>query len=122
MTTHYIAAFAIRYTSRDTCIVYSADTAYDERVIALARNADLFLCEATLGAHGSESGSVKGHICAAEAGRFAQMAGVAQLMLTHYGAECDLAELEAAARSAFTGEVFIADDHQSIVIGEKLPV
>lgn len=121
LTTHFIDAYAIRYTSGDASIVYSADTAYDEKVRELAGGANLFLSEATLGAHGIESGPVKGHICAAEAGQLAQLANVRSLVLTHYGTECNVTELELAARSTYRGEIIVADDHQRITIADGAP-
>jgi ribonuclease BN (tRNA processing enzyme) len=122
LTTHYIAAYAMRYESRASSLVYSADTAYDERVATLARRANLFLCEATLGAHGREVDGVHGHISAEEAGRLAQAAEVKKLLLTHYGAECDPRELERAARISYSGEICVADDHQQIALGVDLQV
>jgi ribonuclease BN (tRNA processing enzyme) len=119
LTTHYIAAYAMRYES-SASLVYSSDTAYNERVAALAAGADLFVCEATLGPHGVEHTGVHGHISAAEAGLLAQKAGVKALMLTHYGAECDTLELKRAAQVAFTGDIAVADDHMQIIVGEKL--
>jgi ribonuclease BN (tRNA processing enzyme) len=117
LTTHYIDAYAMRYDVAGSSIVYSSDTAYNEGVAELADRADLFLCEATLGASGCETGEVHGHISAEAAGRLAQLAGTKQLMLTHYGAECDTQELKSAARSTYQGEVLIADDHLQMAIG-----
>ena len=122
LTTHYIAAYAMRYESESGSLVYSADTAYDERVATLARRADLFLCEATLGAHGREVDGVHGHISAEEAGRLAEAAEVKRLLLTHYGADSDPRELERAARISYPGDVRVVDDHQQIAIGADLQV
>jgi ribonuclease BN (tRNA processing enzyme) len=121
-TTHYIDAYAMRYEVAGGSIVYSSDTAYNEGVARLAERADLFLCEATLGASGRETGDVHGHISAEEAGRLAQLAGVKQLLLTHYGAECDTQELKRAACSTYQGEVSVADDHLRMVIGAHAKV
>jgi ribonuclease BN (tRNA processing enzyme) len=119
-TTHYIAAYAMRYESGASSLVYSADTAYEERLATLARRADLFLCEATLGPHGREVDGVRGHISAEDAGRLAQAADVKRLLLTHYGAECDPRKLKRAARISYSGEVRVVDDHQQIAVGADL--
>jgi len=47
-TAHYIPAYAIRYDRNGQSITYSADTAPDHRVVELAHETDLFLCEATI--------------------------------------------------------------------------
>lgn len=109
-TTHYITAYAIRYESNGKAVTYSADTAPDDRVVALARGSDLFLCEATLLANESEVG-VRGHSSAREAGHMAAAAGVKRLVLTHYSQEATAADLGAGARAAFDGDVTVADDH-----------
>jgi ribonuclease BN (tRNA processing enzyme) len=110
-TTHYIPSFAIRYESNGTNITYSADTAPDERVIALARETDLFLCEATLLAGEAEVGGMRGHSSAAEAAQMAQSAHARRLVLTHYAEDAGTADLDGSAREIFKGEILVADDH-----------
>lgn len=109
-THHYIPAFALRAQSPEGTFVYSSDTAPCDEVPRLARDADVFLCEAALGALGVEKGSVKGHSSAKNAGEMASLAGVKHLVITHYGASADPLDLLAAARSAFDGEITVADD------------
>ena len=112
-TTHYIPAFAIRWNSGGASLTYSADTAPDERVIALARDVDVFLCEATL-RHGEGEHGTRGHSSALEAAEMAQAAGARRLMLTHYGEESTSRDLDEAARAAFDGEIIVADDHDIV--------
>lgn len=109
-TQHYIPAYALRAESPSGTFVYSSDTALCETVPELARGADLFLCEAALGPFGVETGSVKGHSSAKDAGEMAASAGVKHLVLTHYGTAADPVEMLAAARAAFEGEITVADD------------
>jgi ribonuclease BN (tRNA processing enzyme) len=113
-TTHYIPSFAIRYESNGRSITYSADTAPDERVIALARETDLFLCEATLLAGESEIGGIRGHSSAAEAAQMASSAHARRLVLTHYAEDATSHDLDGAARDIFTGDIVVADDHTRI--------
>lgn len=113
-TTHYIPSFAIRYESGGRSITYSADTAPDDRVVALARGTDLFLCEATLLAGESELGGVRGHSSAAEAAAMAAAAGARRLVLTHYAEDATSRDLDESARSLFNGEILVADDHTRI--------
>ncbi len=85
-TAHYIAAFAVRWERDGASVTYSADTAPDGRVVALARESDAFICEATL-RHGEREPGDRGHSSAAEAAEMARAAGVRRLVLTHYGEE-----------------------------------
>ncbi|HEY0395828.1 MAG TPA: MBL fold metallo-hydrolase [Candidatus Elarobacter sp.] len=115
-TAHYIPAFAMRWERAGTSVVYSADTAPDERVVALARECDVFLCEATL-RHGQTEPGLRGHSSAAEAAAMARDAGVRRLVLTHYGEESTSRDLDQAAREIFSGEIVVADDHRTLELG-----
>jgi ribonuclease BN (tRNA processing enzyme) len=112
-TAHYIPAFAVRWERDGASVTYSADTAPDERVVALARETDVFLCEATL-RHGAAEHGMRGHSSAAEAAEMAREAGVRRLILTHYGEESTSTDLDEAAREVYTGEIEVADDHRTI--------
>jgi ribonuclease BN (tRNA processing enzyme) len=110
-TAHYIPAFAVRWDRNGASVTYSADTAPDRRVIELARDSDLFLCEATL-RHGEEETGLRGHSTAADAAEMAREAGVARLVLTHYGEESTALDLDESASEIFDGEIIVADDHR----------
>ena len=114
-TAHYIPAFAMRWEAGGNVVTYSADTAPDDRVIALARESDVFLCEATL-LHGETEHGMRGHCTAEEAADMARHAGVKKLILTHYGDESTRRDLDEAARAVFDGDVLVADDHHVIVL------
>jgi ribonuclease BN (tRNA processing enzyme) len=115
-TTHYIPSYAIRFDSGGHSITYSADTAPDDRVIALARGSDVFLCEATLLVGEEEVGGVRGHSSAADAARMASAAGARRLVLTHYSEDATGRDLDEGARAIFSGEILVADDHAVIEI------
>ncbi|MDQ6932824.1 MAG: MBL fold metallo-hydrolase [Candidatus Eremiobacteraeota bacterium] len=108
-TVHYIDAYAIRVQTKRGAITYSADTAPCANVVNLARDSDLFVCECTLGANGSESGR-RGHSSAREAALMAEEAHVGKLLLTHYGSESSPQHLVAEASRYFTAECDAADD------------
>ncbi len=116
-TLHYIPAFAIRWDNAGASATYSADTAPDPRVIALARDADVFLCEATL-RHGEGEHGARGHSSAEEAAQMARAAGARRLILTHYGEESTARDLDEAARAIFDGEIIVADDHHVLSLRE----
>ncbi len=113
LTEHFIPAFAMRWERDGTVMTYSADTAPSAAVTELARESDLFVCEATLRRGAREIG-MRGHSSAAEAARMAHGARVRRLMLTHYGEESDAADLDDAAREAYDGEIMVADDHRIV--------
>lgn len=108
-TVHYIPAFAMRIDTGAGVLGYSADTAPCDAVPELVRGADLFLCEAALGAIGKENGQ-RGHLNAREAGEMAHRAGVRHLVLTHYSAKANPASMREAAAHVFSGEITVADD------------
>lgn len=116
-TAHYIPAFAMRYQSNGHSVTYSADTAPDQRVVELARGTDLFLCEATLRAADVEFG-MRGHSSAREAAEMARAADARALVLTHYPESVTAHDLDESARAVFSGGVIVADDHDTIGVGE----
>jgi ribonuclease BN (tRNA processing enzyme) len=110
-TVHYVPAYAMRIETGSVVLGYSADTAPCEAVPDLVREADLFLCEAALGSHGSENGNgQRGHLNAVEAGELAQRAGVKHLVLTHYSTKTFPHALRDAAAQSYSGEISVADD------------
>jgi ribonuclease BN (tRNA processing enzyme) len=112
-TAHYIPAFAMRWERDGASVTYSADTAPDERVVALARGADVFVCEATL-RHGEVERGLRGHSSAADAAAMARDAGVRRLVLTHYHDAATSRDLDESAREIFDGEIIVADDHTGL--------
>ena len=65
-------------------IVYSADTAKCEAIVALAHDADYFICEATYGNEHQELALEKKHLTARFASEIAKEAHVNHLILTHF--------------------------------------
>ena len=115
-TTHYITSYAVRYQRNGSSVTYSGDTAPDDRVIELARGTDLFVCEATLLAHESERGELRGHSSAAEAGGMAAAAKAGRLVLTHYAQDATDADLTVSARAKYGGDIVVADDHSVLTL------
>jgi ribonuclease BN (tRNA processing enzyme) len=93
-------------------VVYSGDTDYTEKLIALARDADLLICEAAF----PEDHAVAGHLTPARAGEIAAQAGVGRLVLTHFYPVCDLADIEAECRRTWTGPLLLARDLMRIEV------
>jgi ribonuclease BN (tRNA processing enzyme) len=103
---HYVPAWGIRVAGDGWTVAYSADTGTCDALVELARQADLFLCEATL--PGREDPSEWGHLTPAEAGTVARQAGVRRLVLTHLWQESDREAMRRQAEAAFGGPVDLA--------------
>jgi ribonuclease BN (tRNA processing enzyme) len=80
---HYeLDAYGFRVSANGTVLAYSGDSGPSDALTELARDADVFVCEATLGTPNPEGG-VRGHLSADEAAEAARAAGVKRLLLTH---------------------------------------
>jgi ribonuclease BN (tRNA processing enzyme) len=80
-TAHPIECYAIRLDVGGRSLVYTGDTGPSERVVELARGADVLLAEA---AHPPGADLPQGlHLTGREAGQHAAAAGVGRLLLTH---------------------------------------
>jgi ribonuclease BN (tRNA processing enzyme) len=80
---HYqMLAFGFRVADNGTVLAYSGDSGPSDALPALAREADLFLCEATLQEPNPEGG-VRGHLAANEAVAAFRESGAKRLLLTH---------------------------------------
>ncbi len=82
---HYAEpTYGLRVEANGTTVAYSADTGPTASLVELAREADLFLCEGTLGA---PEGDLRGHLQASEAAATALTANAKRLVLVHRGVE-----------------------------------
>ena len=80
---HYeLLAFGFRASTNETVIGYSGDSGPSASLETIARNADLFVCEATLLAPNPEGGT-RGHLSAQEANEAFEASGAKRLLLTH---------------------------------------
>ncbi|MBW3657587.1 MAG: MBL fold metallo-hydrolase [Actinobacteria bacterium] len=108
---HPVPTLSARIEVGDTVFAYSADSAGGDDLVACARDADLFLCEATW--QGDPAGLPDGiHLTATEAGRIAGQAGADRLVLTHLLGTLDRdRSLEEAAATFPGSDVSLADDN-----------
>jgi ribonuclease BN (tRNA processing enzyme) len=80
---HYkLLAFGFRVSKNGAVLGYSGDSGPDGGLTAVARDADLFLCEATL-LQPVEGGGARGHLSAEEASAAAAAGGAKRLLITH---------------------------------------
>jgi ribonuclease BN (tRNA processing enzyme) len=84
---HYtLAANALRVSDGERLLAYSGDSGPGPAIAEVGRDADLFLCEATL-ARGDLDGKPRGHLSLEEAEAAFEESGAASLLLTHRPAE-----------------------------------
>jgi len=83
-------------------ITYVVDTCATENITELAKDSDLFICEATFLNELKEQATERGHLTAKQAGSFAKKAKVKKLIITHFSQRYpNLRPLINEARSTF---------------------
>jgi ribonuclease BN (tRNA processing enzyme) len=98
-----IETYGLRLTAEGRTFAYSADSRPCEALVRLARDADLFLCEA-----GTMEESSPMHLNPRQAGELAKAAGARRLALTHLRPGDDAEQVEKLARTTFPGELWVA--------------
>jgi ribonuclease BN (tRNA processing enzyme) len=84
---HYrLEAYALRATDGTRALAYSGDSGPSEALADVARDADLFVCEATL-ARADLDGEPRGHLSLEEALTAHARSGAKRLLVTHRPAE-----------------------------------
>jgi ribonuclease BN (tRNA processing enzyme) len=87
---HYtLRTYALRVTDGHRVLAYSGDSGPSDRLADVARDADLFICEATL-ERGELDGEPRGHLSAEEAVEAFKSSGAHRLVLTHRPRELPL--------------------------------
>ncbi|MGH3024496.1 MAG: MBL fold metallo-hydrolase [Gaiellaceae bacterium] len=98
---HYeLTSYGFRVTANGRTLAYSGDSGPTAELAALARGADLFLCEATL-AEGAKDGLPRGHLTADEA----LAAADGPILLTHRPVELPAPEGVRVAHDGLVVEV-----------------
>lgn len=110
----YFSAMAFRVDKDGRSIVVGGDTTPDERMVELARGADVLIHEGSYLKEGLLAAGMEDAHCAAEdAADIAERAGVKHLVITHITRRTTpekLAQAEAAIRARFGGRLTMADD------------
>ena len=89
---HYrLDTYGMRVTNGARTLAYSGDSGPSERLAELARDVDLFICEATL-ERGELDGEPRGHLAADEAVAAFEASGAKRLLVTHRPRELPLDE------------------------------
>lgn len=111
-TGHTNNSVAYRLQAAGKTFVYSGDATDTPDLIALARDADLFLCECSFPSGWASAE----HLNAEQVGRLAQAAGVKQLVLTHQYPPALGVDLAAQVRAHYVGTVTVASDGMRFVV------
>jgi ribonuclease BN (tRNA processing enzyme) len=93
-------------------IAYSGDTGYCERIVELARDADLLILECSF----PDDEAIAGHLTPSEAGDIATRAGAKKLVLTHFYPEILTTDIKAQCRKTYQGDLVLAIDLMSLSV------
>jgi ribonuclease BN (tRNA processing enzyme) len=113
LTNHPVECHALRISAGGRSLAYSADTGQSAALVELARDADLFVCEASW-EDGDHPPDV--HLSGREAGEHAARAGAKRLLLTHLVAWADAEAIRAEAKAAYDGDLDLAQAGKTYAI------
>lgn len=103
VVSHPIECHGLRIEVGGKVLTYSGDTAACEELVELARDADLFLCEASWPSVPAPPPGI--HLTGREAGEHAAKAGAKRLLLTHIMPFHDPQVILAEAKETFDGPI-----------------
>jgi ribonuclease BN (tRNA processing enzyme) len=110
---HDVEAYGLRAEWGGRVLAYSGDTGPCAALTGLARDADLFLCEADIDTH-REGEQV--HLTPEDAGGTAREAGARRLLVTHVGPTLTPETATARAAAAFGGRTDTAREGHSTAV------
>ena len=117
---HRVPTLAVRVSLGVKTFAFSADTLPCHGVVACARNADLFLCDAICaradGGRSQKMALERMHPVAAEAADMALRAGVGKLACTHIGRFGNPGRILEEAAEAFKGPVTVPKDGETFEV------
>jgi ribonuclease BN (tRNA processing enzyme) len=110
---HSLPNAGIRLSAAGRTLAYTGDAAPSDRTVDLARNADLFIAEATHTGRPSPNPTVS---TAEQAGAQAQAAEARRLLLTHLWPGTNHEQATAAAQSRYEGRTEVATRGQRLTV------
>ncbi|WP_167137816.1 MBL fold metallo-hydrolase [Diaminobutyricimonas sp. TR449] len=108
---HPVPAACLRFSTLDAApaiVAFSGDTGRSPDLIDAARDADLFVCEATYLEADEAALDGHGHLTGAMAGAVAREAGVRHLVLSHFATDDMRSSVGEQAKTTFDGRVSVA--------------
>lgn len=112
----YWSSAAFRIDADGKGFVYSGDCGYDERLLDLAKGADLGLFEMSVPSWMYSKGPRPNHLSGYECGLIAARAGLKRLVLAHLYDNDTKENTEAEVRKNFSGELIVSEDLQTIKV------
>lgn len=106
---HHQPNYGVRLTAPGLTVAYTGDCGPSPLLAELARDADLFISDATLQGPPPDE-TPRQLLTAGEAGYWAERAGARRLLLTHFWPGSDRTVSVAEARQEFSGEVLAAEE------------
>lgn len=103
---HSTYSLAYRVEHDDRAIAFSGDSGDCPELVALARGADVFICECAL----PDTMQAPGHLTPTLAGRIAAEAAVNTLVLSHFYPEVEQEPIEPLVRKSYAGNVILGRD------------
>ncbi len=114
---HTAQSLGYRFTTAAGSAAFSGDADECDELVELARDVDVFVCDAAT----PDGQKLDGHLTPGLAAGYAQRAGTKTLVPTHFYPECVGHDLLAMARSQFAGRVVLAEDLLRLSIGPASP-
>jgi ribonuclease BN (tRNA processing enzyme) len=113
---HFVPDLGVRLAAGDASLAYTGDSAPDDAVVELARDASVLLAEASFADTVPEK-QRSGLSTAASRGVEAAAAGVGRLVLTHLFPVTDHAAARAAAAGSYSGPIDVAEPGRVVPAG-----
>lgn len=114
---HTAQSLGYRLVGDTGSIAFSGDADECDELVELARDVDVFVCEAAT----PDGQKLDGHLTPSLAAGYAARAGCRRLVLTHFYPPCEGVDLAAQAAARFGGAVELARDLQSFAVGAVGP-
>ncbi|MFC0114340.1 MBL fold metallo-hydrolase [Kibdelosporangium aridum] len=102
---HHVPNSGVRLATKDSVLAYTGDTGPDPALAVLAKDADLFIAEATLI---EPQQGTRTLLTAREAGQWAARANAKRLLLTHFWPGSDRTAAVSSAYAEFSGDIAAA--------------
>jgi ribonuclease BN (tRNA processing enzyme) len=107
---HTAQSLGYRFETDAGAVAFSGDADECDELADLARDVDVFVCDAAT----PDGEKLDGHLTPGLAADHAARARARRLMLTHFYPECEGRDLRAMASARFQGEVLLAADLMAI--------
>jgi ribonuclease BN (tRNA processing enzyme) len=115
-TRHPVEGYSVRIEGKDWILAYSSDTIPCPGLVEAARDADLFICEATFPTSYAKEASF-GHMTSVQAAEAAIEAEAKSLLLTHIWPTFDPSDILEEARGVYKGEAQAAREGLQLKLG-----